>query len=64
MDRNITIAANLTVSNGNLFNCSLEDAWKEYTPNHLTDNFTFDQVKEYIDEKVKLGSLYVKNNSR
>ncbi|MCA1066098.1 hypothetical protein QTG56_25585 (plasmid) [Rossellomorea sp. AcN35-11] len=51
--------ANTLVSTSDLFRCSLVEAWEKYLPLHLTSNFTFHEVKEYVHERIKLGKTYL-----
>lgn len=48
--------ADTLVSQSGLFNCSLEEAWKNCMHPLLTNAYSFQEVKEYIDRKVELGT--------
>ena len=38
---------------------SLEEVWNESVPAEMRKNFTFEEVKKYIDDKVSLGNKYI-----
>jgi len=42
------------MSQSAMFNCSLEEAWKQWMHPVLTEQTTFEEVKKYIDEQVTL----------
>nr|WP_312985493.1 hypothetical protein [Clostridioides sp.] len=41
--------AKTTVEQSGMHNCSIEDAWKEYIHPIITDKFTLNEVKEFIN---------------
>jgi len=54
MEFNIADVANTLVSQASLFQCSFEDAWNQYMHPLITDNFRYEDVKKYIDEKINM----------
>lgn len=56
MEFELSKIADTLVSQSGLFNCSLEEAWESWMHPLLTNNYTFEEVKEYIDRKVELGN--------
>lgn len=50
----ISKIADTLMSQSAMFNCSLEEAWKQWMHPVLTEQTTFEEVKKYIDEQVTL----------
>lgn len=50
--------ANALVSQSSMFQCSLKEAWEKYTHPIITDLFSYEEVKMYIDETIKLGEVF------
>jgi len=58
---NIPKVADILISQCSLFNCSLEEGWKNYMHPVLTEQVTFEEVMDYIKKKIELGNLFYKN---
>jgi hypothetical protein len=54
---NIPKIADILISQCSLFNCSLEDGWKNYMHPALTEQVDFEDVINYIKENIELGKL-------
>ena len=54
MEITLSATANALMSICGQFNCSLEFAWGSLHPAY-TDNFSFEEVRAYIERKVELG---------
>lgn len=55
MNFKLSKVADTLVQQSVIFSCSIETAWNEYMHPIITERFTFEEVKEYIDHKVELG---------
>ncbi len=64
MEPDISRVASTLVSQSSLFQCSLEHAWKQYMHPLITERFNYKEVKDYIDEKVKLGENLIKDQQK
>jgi hypothetical protein len=51
----ISRVADTLVNQASLFNCGIEKAWNKYMHPVITEQFTFDEVKKYIDSKISMG---------
>jgi hypothetical protein len=51
----ISRVADVLISQSSMFNCSIEKAWKDYMHPAITEQFTFDEVKKYIYDKILRG---------
>mgnify|MGYP000930260036 FL=1 len=62
MEFKIGNIADALISVSSMFNCTLEEAWERYTHPIITEKFSFEEVKKYIDKKVELGEKFKKSN--
>jgi len=54
----IAKTADTLVGQASLFNCSLEEAWETYMHPAITQQFTFEEISNYIKDTIILGERY------
>lgn len=55
MNTSVSKLADTLVSQSAMYNCSFEEAWENHMHPFLTKQATFEEVKQYIDDKIYLG---------
>ncbi|EGL17691.1 MULTISPECIES: hypothetical protein [unclassified Paenibacillus] len=56
----ISRVADTLVNQAAIFNCTFKKAWKYYMHPALTENFSYEDIVSYINEKMNLGQEYLK----
>lgn len=60
MKMELSDVANTLVSQSSLFECTLEVAWKDWMHPIIVEQFSFEEVNEYIQSKIKLGERFAR----
>lgn len=58
MNLEISIVADTLIRQSSVFQCSLEEAWRNNMHPLITNSFTLKEIKSYIDKTTKLGEQY------
>lgn len=55
MNLEISKVADTLIQQCSIFQCSVEKAWEDHMHPLITESIAFEEVKAYIDNKIKLG---------
>lgn len=58
VELDISRVANTLLDQALLFQCTLSEAWEKYMHPFITNSFSYEEVRVFIDKKIELGERF------